>query len=117
MPNIACFRAMVLRTHCTGHCSGLYGKHGIPVRGGVLLVPGQAPLHCFRIGGLLSLFGHLLFLLGCFLNFWTVAQILIWISWQAKMQSFLGFLSVNSLHPVAFRFSLRIRLRGIIHCR
>ena len=34
MPNIAYFCAMVLRTHCTGHCSGLYGKYGIPVRGG-----------------------------------------------------------------------------------
>ena len=33
MPNIAYFCAMVLRTHCTGHCSGLYGKYGIPVRG------------------------------------------------------------------------------------
>ena len=35
MPNIAYFCAMDLRTHCTGHCSGLYGKYGIPVRGGV----------------------------------------------------------------------------------
>ena len=34
MPNIAYFCAMVLRTQCTGHCSGLYGKYGIPVRGG-----------------------------------------------------------------------------------
>ena len=34
MPNIAYFCAMVLRTHCTGHCSGLCGKYGIPVRGG-----------------------------------------------------------------------------------
>ena len=33
MPNIAYFCAMVLRTHCTGHCSGLYGKYGIPVQG------------------------------------------------------------------------------------
>ena len=34
VPNIAYFCAMVLRTHCMGHCSGLYGKYGIPVRGG-----------------------------------------------------------------------------------
>ena len=34
VPNIAYFCAMVLRTHCMGHCLGLYGKYGIPVRGG-----------------------------------------------------------------------------------
>ena len=41
MPNIAYFCAMVLRTHCTGHCSGLYGKYGIPVRGGGCRGPGS----------------------------------------------------------------------------
>ena len=32
-PNIAYFCALVLRTHCAGDCSVLYGKYGIPVRG------------------------------------------------------------------------------------
>ena len=34
MPNTANFCGMVLRAHCTGHCSEQYGEYGIPVRGG-----------------------------------------------------------------------------------
>ena len=46
VPNIAYFCAMVLRNHCTGHCSGLYGKYRIPVRGrGVVLALGEAGRH------------------------------------------------------------------------